>query len=207
MRRPPTKRSGPSKSARKGISLTKRVNLIPDEAGAARSFEEVRWANGVCCVLCQSDRVSPVASRKPLPMRKWAFAICLCATKLKSVFSMKLHRELENGPSSAWFMAHRIREAMADEGGQFSVPFEVYETYVCGKRKNMRQSKRKALAEPGAGRGTASKAFVAGAEDQATGMDSAHFAENTEKAAMQTFARDCTAPVATLYAGGHGSYT
>ncbi len=79
--------------------------------------------------------------RSPLPLRKWAFAIHLCATNLKGVSSMKLHRGLEIAQSSAWFMAHCIREAMESEGGLFSGPVEVDETYVGRKRANMSLAK------------------------------------------------------------------
>lgn len=222
-----TKHSGPGKSARKGISLIELSNMFPDEASAERWFEEARWPDGVHCPHCQSARVSRVASRKPMPwrcrdcrkhfsvrkgsvmersgipLRKWAFAIYLCATNLKGVSSMKLHRDLNIAQSSAWFMAHRIREAMESEGGLFSGPVEVDETYMGGKRKNMPNRKRKQLE----GRGTVGKTVVAGAKDRATNRVSARVIDNTEKPTLQGFVRNTTAPGATLYTDEHGSYT
>ena len=57
-------------------------------------------------------------------MRKRAIGIYLCLTSLKSVSSMKLHRDLKISQSSAWFMLHRIREAWAwrREPGPFDGP-------------------------------------------------------------------------------------
>ena len=225
-----TKHSGPGKSARKGISLIELATMFPDEASAERWFEEARWADGVRCAHCQSSRVSRIASRKPmpwrcrecrkhfsvrkgtvmerspLPLRKWAFAIYLCATNLKGVSSLKLHRDLEIAQSSAWFMAHRIREAMESEGGLLSGPVEVDETYVGGKRANISLAKRRELKEAGAGRGTVGKAIVASAKDRATGKVSARVVENTEKPPLQGFVRNNVEPGATLYTDEHGSY-
>ena len=100
-------------------------------------------------------------------MRKWAIAIYLCLTSLKSISSMKLHRHLDISQKAAWFMIHRIREAWmpdADEGGPYDGPVEVDETYVGGKRKNMSNAQRKEQT----GRGTVGKTAVVGAKDRAT---------------------------------------
>ena len=92
-------------------------------------------------------------ARSNIPLRKWAIAIYLCLTSLKSVSSMKLHRDLGISQPAAWFMLHRIREAWAAGGsdGGFSGPVEVDETYVGGRRANMSNAKRKALADTGRG--------------------------------------------------------
>ncbi len=39
-----------------------------------------------------------------VPLRKWAFAIYICLTNLKSVSSMKLHRDIKVSQPTAWFM-------------------------------------------------------------------------------------------------------
>ena len=56
---------------------------------------------------------------------------------------MKLHRDLGITQKSAWFMAHRLREAFDTDTGLFAGPVEVDETYTGGKRKNTPKSKRK----------------------------------------------------------------
>ena len=45
-----------------------------------------------------------------LGYKVWAMAIYLLTTNLKSVSSMKLHRNLDVCQKSAWFLAHRLRE-------------------------------------------------------------------------------------------------
>ncbi len=82
-----------------------------------------------------SVRIGTALERSKVPLRKWAFAIYLEMTSLKSVSSMKLHRDLRVTQKTAWFMLHRIREAWADERtALFSGPVEADETYIGGKR-------------------------------------------------------------------------
>ena len=99
-----------------------------------------------------------------IPLQKWAIGIYLCVTSLKSVSSMKLHRDLNISQPAAWFMLHRIREAWADEsdddGIKFDGPVEVDETYMGGKRANMSNAQRKQLAEEGVGRGPVGKTAI-----------------------------------------------
>ena len=52
-----------------------------------------------------------------VPLRKWVIAIYLCLTSLKSVSSMKLHRDIGVSQPTAWFMLHRIREAWEPNDG------------------------------------------------------------------------------------------
>ena len=66
----------------------------------------------------------------------------MCSSK-KGVSAHQLHRTLAVTYKTAWFMAHRIREAMrpldADAGGQLggaNKVVEVDETYVGGKARN-----------------------------------------------------------------------
>ena len=71
-----------------------------------------------------------------IPLQKWAIAMYLNVTSLKGVSSMKLHRDLDISQRSAWFMGHRIREAMNNEEGLFEGPVEIDETYVGGLERN-----------------------------------------------------------------------
>ncbi len=98
--------------------------------------------------------------------QKWMIAAFLLTTSLKSVSSMKLHRDLGVTQKTAWFMAQRLRAAF-EAGGptvRFEGPVEVDETFVGGKRKNMHAKKRKKLE----GRGTVGKTAVVGIKDRET---------------------------------------
>ena len=71
----------------------------------------------------------------------------LSASSKKGVSANQLSRSLDVTYGTAWFMAHRIREAMADKspapmGGEGKY-VEADETYVGGKETNKKVSKRK----------------------------------------------------------------
>ena len=57
-------------------------------------------------------RVGTIFEESQLPMTKWLQAIFLMCSCKKGVSSHQLHRTLETTYKTAWFLAHRIREAM-----------------------------------------------------------------------------------------------
>ena len=138
-------------------------------------------------------------------MRKWAIAIYLCLTSLKSVSSMKLHRDIGVSQPTAWFMLHRIRQAWASDGtGPFSGPVEVDETYFGGKRKNMSNAKRRKLS--GTGRGAVGKVAVVGMKDRRTNSVVASVVSSTDADTLQGFVRNHAAPEATVYTDDASAY-
>jgi len=68
--------------------------------------------------------------RSRIPLRKWAIAVCLWATSLKSVSSMKLHRDLGITQKSAYFMAQRLHQAWSDTPSGMSGPVEADAPYM-----------------------------------------------------------------------------
>ena len=69
-----------------------------------------------------------------LGFQTWLVAIYLLTTGLNGVSSMKLHRDLGIRQSSAWHLAHRIRQAWAagESFEPFVGPVEADETFVGG---------------------------------------------------------------------------
>ena len=215
----------PGKSHREGITLVQLFEMFPDEASAREWFEGVLWPEGRCCGHCGSIHTYKVPNEKPMPyrcsdcrsyfsvktgtalasskvpLRKWAVAIYLEMTSLKGVSSMKLRRDIGVSQPTAWFMLHRIREVWGAgrNGGTFNGPVEVDETYMGGKRKNMSNAKRKALAEAGAGRGAVGKTAVVGAKDRATNRVRARVVTGTDRATLQGYVRKNVTPGATVY--------
>ena len=190
----------PGKHFRRGLSFVQVSRMFPDDATAEAWFIKTRWPDGVHCLACGSVNIQERNTRKPQPYRcrdcrkdfsvktgtlmhsspmglqTWAIAIYLLATSLKSVSSMKLHRDLGITQKSAWYLAQRIRETWQDNTVPFAGPVEVEETYIGGKRRNMPKSKRKALK----GLGSVGKAVVAGAKDRATNQVSACVVQDTD---------------------------
>ena len=73
-----------------------------------------------------------------IAIRKWVFVIFeMCASK-NGVSAREIERKYDLTPRSAWFMAHRIREAMRYDGlgGMFTGRVIADETWVGGKPSN-----------------------------------------------------------------------
>ena len=213
----------PGKAYRKGITLFELYEMFPDDTTAEAWFVQRRWPEGVACPQCGSLNVQVGTKHKTMPFRcrekecskrfsaktgtvmegskigfkKWMVATFLMTTSLKSVSSMKLHRDIGVTQKTAWFMAHRLRVALSDKGGVFSGPVEVDETYFGGRRKNMSNAKRKELA--GTGRGPVGKTAVIGAKDRETNQVAAQVIERTDAPTLQGFVREHAAPGATVY--------
>jgi transposase-like protein len=78
--------------------------------------------------------VGTIFERSKVPLSKWWMAIHLMASSKKGMSAHQLHRMLGVAYQTAWFMEHRIREAMRDGalspmGGGGSV-VEIDETYI-----------------------------------------------------------------------------
>ena len=57
-------------------------------------------------------RKGTIFEESHLPMTKWLQAIYLMVSSKKGISAHQLHRVLEVQYKTAWFLAHRIREAM-----------------------------------------------------------------------------------------------
>ena len=221
-------KGGPGKAHRKGITLAQLVRMFPDDDAAAEWFEGVFWGGERCCPKCGGMRTKPTKSGKPMPywcpdcrkyfsvrtgtvmarshisLQNWAFAIYLAVTNLKGVSSMKLHRDLGISQKAAWFMLHRIREALASDPGSFDGPVEVDEAYFGGKRKNMSNARRKELE--GTGRGPAGKTAVVGAKDRESNRVAARVIDRTDKPTLQGFVDEHASEGAKLYTDDATAY-
>lgn len=110
------------------------------DADKARAYlEALRWPNGPVCPHCGvegeayalqgashrpgllkckacrkqfSVTVGTVFEKSKIPLNKWLMAVHLMCASKKAMSSHQLHRMLGITYKSAWFMTHRIREAM-----------------------------------------------------------------------------------------------
>jgi transposase-like protein len=134
----------------------------------------LRWPDGVKCLRCGSDKISRIKTRKQfdcdacryrfsvttgtifhdshLPLPKWFMAILLMCEAKKGISANQMKRTLGVAMKTAWYLCHRIREAMMDASPEpLSGTVEVDETYIGGRRKgigrgNYRQHKAMILA-------------------------------------------------------------
>ena len=120
-----------------------------------------------------------------LSLQIWAIATYLLTTNLKSVSSMKLHRDLGVTQKTAWTLAHKIRKSYEESGQNFTGIVEIDETYVGGLEKNKHRDRKL-----NAGRGARGKAIVAGAKDRNANRVTAKVIENTKRGTLHGFIGD-----------------
>ncbi len=216
-------RKAPGKHHREGLTLLQVADMFADEERARAWVEERRWPDGPYCPDCGSFNVQSgikhrtmthrcrecpgrtmftlrkgsVMEGSKLPYRVWAVGLYLFTTNLKGISSMKLHRELGIGQKAAWFMLHRLREAVQSDSDAFAGPVEADETYVGGKRRNMSNAKRRELKDTG--RGAVGKEAVAGVKDRETKQVRAKVVQKTDRETLQGFVTESTDAGATVY--------
>jgi transposase-like protein len=135
-----------------------------DPVAARKHLEALRWPDGPECPHCGLIKatavtggrdglyqcnncreqftvtVGTVFERSKIPLNKWLLANHLLCAGKKGMSAHQIHRMLGVTYKTAWFMCHRIREAMKPSnpgpmGGPQST-VEADETYVGGKAKN-----------------------------------------------------------------------
>ncbi len=98
------------------------------------------------CKACKREfsvKVGTIFEDSPLALGKWLGALWLIANAKNGISSWELHRALGVTQKTAWFMNHRIREAMAS--GTFvklSGTVEIDESYIGGKNRNRHKDKK-----------------------------------------------------------------
>ena len=195
------RKKAPGRSDRSGISLIELMRMFPTDKAAEEWLIERRWPHRVACPDCGSVNVQTGAKHRTMPFRcrerqcakkfsvrtgtvmeasnmgcqTWVFAIYIVMTSLKGVSSMKLHRDLGIGQKAAWFLLHRLREAMGTEDFLMCGPVEADETYVGGLEKNKHRDKRMKAAG-----GPVGKAIVVGVKDRCSNRISARVVPDTK---------------------------
>jgi transposase-like protein len=150
------------------MSATFDSPIFSDETVAREALESIRWPDGPVCVHCgatehivrvagekKSHRpgllycndckgqftvtVGTVFERSKIPLTKWWMATFLLCSSKKGISSHQISRTLGVTYKTAWFMTHRIREAMKDGAmgllGGPGATVEADETYLAKSPK------------------------------------------------------------------------
>jgi transposase-like protein len=158
------------------------IRYFADPAKCEAYMIAKRWPHGVRCPRCNNDSLSYYATARlwrcapckkrfsvkvgtifeasPLPLQKWLPCVWLIVNAKNGVSSCEIGRALGVTQKTAWFMLHRVREAL--KSGSFEKmkgTVEADESYLGGDGVNMHKDVKKRKLN---GRGTTGKAVVMG---------------------------------------------
>jgi transposase-like protein len=149
------------------MTLPKLMDAFDTDAECRAVLEQLRWPNGVRCLRCDSDSISRIKTRKQfdcnacryrfsvttgtifndshLALPKWFMAVLLMCEAKKGMSANQLMRTLGVAKKTAWYLNHRIREAMSTVQEPLDGSVEVDETYVGGRHKGFDWRHKKAM--------------------------------------------------------------
>ena len=181
------------------------------------ALAELRWPKGVECPKCESKRIGQIETRKlfqcndceyqfsvrvgtvlqdsKLPLWKWFLATFLIIQSKKGISAAQLGRMVGVTAKTSWYLNHRIRAAMTDDGTLLSDTIEMDETFVGGKQR-------------GRGRGpyTGNKALVMAAVERG-GQVRIKMVRSRDGVAIQKFmATHVEDSVKFVYTDEHAAY-
>lgn len=196
------------------------MDAFDTDAECRRYLEELRWPKGVECPRCQSKKISRIKERKQfdcdgcryqfsvtagtifhdshLGLPKWFLAIFLLVEAKKSMSALQLKRTMGVSYKTAWYMCHRIREAMKDP---YALPLtgrvEVDETYLGGRTKGL---------GGGRGKNMRNKKMILGAIQRGGQIRMSHGAWPNKKS-LHKFVNETVSPNAeAIYTDGNAAY-
>ncbi len=148
----------------KGVTFLEILKWSDEECRSY--LEKMRWSNGVHCPKCGENSPYTITRKQPgknsvkslykcrsckrqftatvgtvfedshIPLNKWFAGIYLMCASKKGISAHQLHRQLDITYKSAWFMCHRVREAMRDKRLlPLTGTIEADETYIGGKQR------------------------------------------------------------------------
>jgi transposase-like protein len=140
------------------VNLVDLIERFGSEDECRAYLEELRWPDGVECPRCGGETISRIRKRNQfdcdscryqfsvtagtlfhdshLPLWKWFLAVYLITESKKGISAKQLQRMLKVSYKTAWYLSHRIRDAMGhDDQPLLRGIVEADETWHGGKQK------------------------------------------------------------------------
>jgi len=221
---------------RKPVTLQQAIVYFADIDRAFEYAKFLRWPDGkVTCPRCESESNSFVKTRRlwfcngckkqftakvgtifedsPIGLDKWMTAVWMTCNCKNGISSYELHRAIGVTQKTAWFMLHRIREAMKDDRTHkfgFGGPVESDETFIGPNPRKMHKSR---LAKYHAQRGQemrgdvyVGKTAVHGMLDRELRQVRAKVLTNVKRETLQNAILDNVMPFAKVYTDEASGY-
>jgi transposase-like protein len=162
------------------------------------------------CGKQHSVKVGTIFEDSAIPLQKWLPAMWLLANCKNGISSYELARDLGVTQKSAWFMLHRIREAMRDTRKHkfgFGGPVESDETYIGPNPQKMHKDRKAKLQSYNdAKKGYVAKTAVHGMLDRELRQVRAKVIPNATRPVLQNAILNNVTPFAKVYTDEHAGY-
>jgi transposase-like protein len=143
------------------MNLAKLTELFGTDEKCRKALEQLRWKDGAKCPRCKAEATA-IANRlqydcnachyqfsvtagtifhdSHLPLWKWFMVTALICEAKKGMSACQIQRTVGMSYKTAWYLCHRIREAMKEVGPEKiqGGTVEIDETYVGGKARRWR---------------------------------------------------------------------
>ena len=218
-------------------TLADAIRYFSDEQVCIDTVAGMKWLNGPECPKCvaKADRqhwlktqkrwqcrdcgkqysvkVGTIFEDSAIKLDKWLTAMWLLANCKNGISSYELAKDIGVTQKSAWFMLHRIREAMKDDRKHkfgFGGPVESDEAFIGPNPAKMNRKQRRKYAiergRIGNETGMIAKTPVHGILDRELRQVRAKVVPSVKRDVLQKMILDNVTPFAKLYTDEHSGY-